>query len=517
MTHESSRNMSTPARDDSPQRLIVPRAPQASPRPSRRPASRFLSDLECAALAKRAASFAAGGGDTSVHIESTWTGNLRFARNAITTSGDIRDNAVTVKRDIHGAFAVMGSNQIDDIGLEATIRRAERVLRMRDERGGAQFQEHYVRPPQGSLTTSEEWRAFESLEAAEAATRSLTQTFEPYQKPKLFFDTTYELDANSRAAAIEPLVAPARAAGMMAAGYVQVSAHGRAVMDTWGRALYYPYTAAQYSVTVRDPSGRGSGWAGVDYADWKRIDAAKLSAIALDKCIRSRNPVAVEPGRYTVILEPQAVCDLFARVVGYLDRLMAETGRGPFAAANHTAKFGQRVIDERLTISADPMDPDLGFPPFDRGGNVYHAVKWIEQGVLKELSYFRPYGIQNLGKNAGLPNSSAFRMSGGTTSVDEMIATTKRGLIVTRFSDISVIDADSLLMTGFTRDGLWLIENGKVTKPVKNFRFTESPMFAFNNVEQLGVPVRAFHPSAPAVVPAVKVRDFSFTSLIEAI
>jgi len=116
-----------------------------------------------------------------------------------------------------------------------------------------------------------------------------------------------------------------------------------------------------------------------------------------------------------------------------------------------------------------------------------------------------------------LPNSSAFRMSGGTTSVDEMIATTKRGLIVTRFSDISVIDADSLLMTGFTRDGLWLIENGKVTKPVKNFRFTESPMFAFNNVEQLGVPVRAFHPSAPAVVPAVKVRDFSFTSLIEAI
>jgi len=500
-------------RDDAPTRLI---ASEPDPEKSQRPASRFMSEKECLALARRAANMAVGGGDTSTQLESTWTGNIRFARNAITTSGDVRDNDVMLKRDIHGAFALIQSNQIDDVGMEATIRRAERVLRMREEGAGSQFSEHYVMPPK-EVKTYDDVLSYELRQAAAAAERSLTQTAEPYLKPKIFFDTTYGLDAAARAAAIEPLVAPTRAAGMLAAGYVQVSAHGRAVMDTWGRALYYPYTQAQYSVTVRDPKGSGSGWAGVDYADWTRIDTAKISATALDKCQRSRNPVAVEPGRYTVILEPQAVCDLFSYVMTELDRGIAEDGHGPFAGEDKTSKIGQRVFDERITVSADPMDPDLGFPPFDRLGNVYHPVTWIEQGVLKDLSYYRPYAIRNLGKNSGLPNSGACRMSGGTTSIEEMIATTKRGLVVTRFSNMAVVDPNSLLMTGYTRDGLWLIENGKITKPVKNFRFTESPMFVFNNVEQLGVPTRAFHPGAPFVVPPVKARDFSFTSLIEAI
>jgi predicted Zn-dependent protease len=108
-------------------------------------------------------------------------------------------------------------------------------------------------------------------------------------------------------------------------------------------------------------------------------------------------------------------------------------------------------------------------------------------------------------------------MSGGTTTIDEMIATTKRGFRVTRFSNVGVLDPNSLLCSGYTRDGLWLIENGKISKPVKNFRFTESPLFMLNNVDALGVPQRVFHPSAPAIVPPIKARDFSFTSLSEAI
>jgi predicted Zn-dependent protease len=304
---------------------------------------------------------------------------------------------------------------------------------------------------------------------------------------------------------------------MVAAGYVQVSAHGRAVMDTWGKYLYYPYTTAQFSVTVRNPQGTGSGWAGVDWNDWTRIDTATLSEIALDKCLRSANPVAVEPGRYTAILEPQAVCDLCQFLINNLDRSLAEGGTGPFAAGNQQSKIGQRVMDPRISISADPMDPDLGFPPFSVNGHVYHPVTWIQEGILKELAYFRPYGIRNLGKNSGLPNSGAFRMSGGTTTVDEMIATTERGLLVTRFSDLQVIDPNSVLVEGYTRDGLWLIEKGKIAKPVKNFRITESPLFMLNNVEQLGAPQRVFHPDAPVIVPPIKARDFSFTSLSEAV
>jgi predicted Zn-dependent protease len=114
-------------------------------------------------------------------------------------------------------------------------------------------------------------------------------------------------------------------------------------------------------------------------------------------------------------------------------------------------------------------------------------------------------------------------MSGGDTSVDEMIATTKRGLLVTRFSNLRGLDGTSLLSTGLTRDGLWLVENGKISKAVKNFRFTESPLFMLNSIEQLGVPVRVFRPTGtggeltPGIVPPLKVRDFSFTSAIDAI
>jgi predicted Zn-dependent protease len=413
----------------------------------------------------------------------------------------------------------MRCNAIDATSLTATIRRAERVLRLRDETGGELFAEHFVQPPkEQEKMTYAQIKDFEAMEQSEAGKASLIQTQEAHATPRLFFDTTYDLDMAQRAKAVVPLIGMARSAGMFAAGYVEVSANGRAVMDTWGRAMYYPYTLAQYSITVRDPKGTGSGWAGVDWNDWSRVDTQALSNIALDKCVQSRNPVAIEPGRYTVILEPQAVCDFCVGIVGNLDRVLAENGHGPFAGTKpHTSKLGERVIDERISISADPMDPDLGFPPFDNFGNVYHAVTWIDHGVLKELAYFRPYAIKELGKNTGLPNSEAFRMSGGTATIDEMIASTKRGLRVTRFSDVHVLDSKSMLSTGYTRDGLWLIENGKISKPVKNFRFTESPLYMLNNVEQLGMPQRVFHPSAPVIVPPIKAREFSFTALSEAV
>jgi predicted Zn-dependent protease len=314
------------------------------------------------------------------------------------------------------------------------------------------------------------------------------------------------------------LVKPAEQAGMLTAGYIEVSAHGRAVMDDSGRSMYYPFTSAQYSVTVRDPKGTGSGWAGVDWYDWTRINTEQLSAMALEKCLASRNPVAVEPGRYTAILEPQAVCDLWSALIATgLYRPVNEYSPYPFFKSKGFSRLGETVIDPRITISADPMDPDLAFPPFSPHGDVYRPVKWITNGVLTDLWYTQDYAVRELGSDQSLYNSGAFRMSGGTTTIDEMIATTTRGLLVTRFSDINVTDKQAWLLNGYTRDGLWLIEHGKISKPVKNFRFTESPLFVFNNVEQLGVPQRVFHPEAPVVVPAVKVRDFSFTNLSDAV
>jgi predicted Zn-dependent protease len=297
-------------------------------------------------------------------------------------------------------------------------------------------------------------------------------------------------------------------------------AQGAAVLDTSQLFRYYPITQCQYSITVRDPASAGSGWAGVDFNDWQRIDANQRTAIAIDKCQRSRNPVAVEPGRYTAVLEPQAVCDLFSPILDRaMDRQMAEMGMGPFAAGGGNSKIGQRVLDDRMTVSADPMDPDCGFIPFDWNGEPYQHVNWIENGVLKDLSYNRAYGVTALNKDAALSNSRAYRLSmtGATATVDEMVEGVERGLLVTRFNNVRLVDFQSMLLSGTTRDGIWLIEKGKISKAVKNFRFTESPLFAFNNIQQSGIPQRVFRPDAPAVVPAITVRDFSFTALADVV
>jgi predicted Zn-dependent protease len=190
--------------------------------------------------------------------------------------------------------------------------------------------------------------------------------------------------------------------------------------------------------------------------------------------------------------------------------------------------LGDKVVDERITISSDPMDPDAGFPPFsaqDAGFTfepVYHAATWIKNGVLTELAYDRHYAIEKLGLSADKPNPFAYRMTGGDTSVAEMISTTKRGLLVTRFSNLLRLDDHSLLIRGYTRDGLWLIQDGQISKPVKNMVCTESVMFALNNVLQLGVPQRVYHPGwgywpMPVIVPPLKIADFSFTALADAI
>lgn len=437
---------------------------------------------------ERASGFAVSGGETQLSIESTWSGNLRWGRNRISTSGDIRNNDIWLTRSVRGSRARVSVNQIDDRGMHAAVRRAERFVLMNNED-----------PPNAPHKL-----------APEVPT-----------SPDIWSDSTYNLEPEARAQISRLVIEPAQAAGMLSAGYMQVAAHGRTVLDSNGTIMYYPYTAAQYSVTVRDPKGVGSGWAGVSWHDWNRLNPIVLSEVALDKCLRSRNPVAVEPGRYTTVLEPQAVGDLCSYLTNgaSLSRVRAEDERidGPFSMGQRQSRISQQLIDARLSISADPMDPNHGFPPFDRLGNVYNKATWFRDGVLSDLAYGREYAVAQLNIDASLFTSGTLQMSGGNSTIEDMIETTKRGLLVTRFSDMQMVDKNSLLCVGYTRDGLWLIENGKISKAVKNFQFIESPLFVLNNVEQIGIPQRIFSPTAPVVVPPLKVKDFNFTALIDAI
>jgi len=345
-----------------------------------------------------------------------------------------------------------------------------------------------------------------------------------YAHPTLWFQSTYDVDGAVRNAAATKAIASAAAQGMVSAGYLEVSALGDAVArPEQSMLLYYPSTQARYSVTVRAPDGSASGWAGCNWNDWHRLDVDKLSATALDKCLRSRNPSVIEPGRYTAILEPQAVYDLCAPAIGSVQSWGAALSSQvhPYSDGSSPVgtKIGQRLIDERLSVSSDPTDPDAGFVPFDRRGEPYYPARWFDRGVLTHLAYDRRFGVERRVGNHGLLCSGSFRMDvhGPTSTVDEMIAATTRGVLVTRFWNLQLLDPKSLLSSGYTRDGLWLVEHGKISRPVKNFRITESPLFVLNQVEQVGAPQRVFAPGMGAVVPALRVRDFSFTSLSDAV
>lgn len=468
---------------------------------------RILSTEECEAIARRVFDAAQGGGETRVGISSWWQGELRWARNRVSLASDRRDIRLRVTRIVDRAVGIVITNQVDDVSLAAAVRAAER---------SAQLQPQFV----GSAAFYPPRPSFETPETA------------------IWSDATDHLTTEGRGEVARALVGPAEEKGMLSAGYLEVRTQSRAEFTSAkaeASALpEWPYVActqAQCSMTVRDQKGAGSGWAGLSGYDWSAIDPQALAARALEKALASRDPVALEPGRYTVILEPQAVCSLMDLFVGALSREPIETvGGGPFWLAYDDAlklnrtKLGLKVADERVTLSHDPADHALGVVPtpdmlpLDR-------VTWIDRGVLTQLSMDRDYALRALSENRGAHRPIAFRMSGGDTSVEEMIQTTKRGLLVTRFWGTRLLDNGSVLATGLTRDGVWLIENGKITKAVKNFRFTESPLFVLNSLDALGPAVPVFRPVAspydvqltPAIVPPLKARDFSLTSLVDAV
>jgi predicted Zn-dependent protease len=278
-------------------------------------------------------------------------------------------------------------------------------------------------------------------------------------------------------------------------------------------------------VTVRTPDGTGSGYAGTGATDWGLIDPAALGRRAAEKSVASRNPVAIEPGQYTVILEPQAVSDVLPLLMGSFAARSSDEGRSAFSTKGGGTKLGQKIADERVTLYSDPADPDLLAQPFDQEGLPVSRTVWIERGVLRSLAYSRYWAKQkgvpatggasggNFFGFAGGP-AGGLKVIGGTKSVDELVADVRRGILVTRFFYIRFLDQRTVMVTGLTRDGTFLIENGKITKSIKNLRWNESPLFMLNKLEDVG---RAERVAAGTVVPALRVRDWNFTSLSDAV
>jgi len=333
-----------------------------------------------------------------------------------------------------------------------------------------------------------------------------------------YFDSTANLTPEDRARAALTALEPARKAGdLKAAGFIIVNASANALGNNKGLFAYNRNTNANYTLTVRTDDGTGSGWAGAEHPDWKQLNFPALSTHAIDKARLSRNPVAIEPGRYTVILEPQAVGDLVQLMAFYMDARESDEGRSAFAKQGGGNKIGEKIVDSRVTIFSDPQDPQLLSQPYDGEGLPLSRQVWVEGGVLKKLYYSR-FWAQKQGKQAtGFPSS--VKLEGGTTSMDDLIKSTPRGVLVTRLWYLREVDPRTILYTGLTRDGTFLIENGKISKAIKNFRFNDSPLFLLSNLEAMSPAVRIAGTEAggAVVMPAIKAKDFNFTSLSDAV
>jgi len=356
-----------------------------------------------------------------------------------------------------------------------------------------------------------------------------------YLPVSLWYPTTIAAMAGERGTAITALLASLRGttwhgvatAAFSAQSFWNYSAHGST--PAWGDS-----TDAEISLSVRAADGSASGWSGQANRDWSKLRPAQVAQAALANAEQQRNPSRAEPGRYTAILSPTAVGQMWRAAA----RNFNVESFSPFNPPGHTSvvdkdRRGERVMDPRITLTSDPADPEGGDWPFFYGdggmGEANPKSVWVENGILKLRSVDVAPGLQY----GMIPRKDprTMRMSGGPTSVAEMIEKCERGIYVHRFSNLEVIDGHSGAMSGYTRDGCLLIMNGKISRPVKDFRIFESPFLMLNRLVALGKSERiafgftppnpddpgARWPLPPMIVPPVMVTDFNFSALADAV
>lgn len=482
---------------------------------------RTLGSEEAQKIFKWVKSAAGSDGSLKVSVHSFWYGAVRWGRNRPSMTTDSRNVNVSITRTIGFSETTVNCNQTDEKSLADATR----------------YVEHYARLLSRKILSDHKIpvREYESSVG------------------NVWSQDTYDVDRERERNLLSSLVQESEHNALLSAGYLESFATSvyRFHRDHWAResASQNRLTQAQFSMTARslgtspsdsnsgpvENAGQASGWAGRSSYDYKTLELESLGRMAIEKCIASLSPARIEPGRYTTILEPQAAHKMFSILVGALDRVRPEGGSvtHPFflgsdhALGRFRSRIGLRVVDKRINITHDPADPLTSTP--EQAGVM--PVDLIKDGVLVKMFNTIEHEISELAGVSPTLYRDSFSVKGEDVSIESMIESTGRGLIVTKFSDMMNLDNASLLYTGFTRDGLWLIEEGKITRAVRNFRFTESPIFALNNLEQLGIPEPVWNPVvqrdvivkeparalASAMVPPVKVRDFSFTSSIDAI
>jgi predicted Zn-dependent protease len=344
-----------------------------------------------------------------------------------------------------------------------------------------------------------------------------------YQPVNGYAEATSNISLQNRARAINDVIVSCEKAGVIGAGFHQARGSAAASATKNGNFNYSRSSLVSLSTTARTPDGTSSGYFLRNHFDVAKLDSKRVAHEAIRKALESRQPQTLAPGTYPAILEPQAVADLLSGFAFGFDARSADEGRSPFSLPGGKTKVGQQIFDERINIYSDPWNPELPGSQAAQGGIPAQKIYLVRNGVLENLVYSRFWAKEKGKQPTPGPVNNIMESSGSTSSVEDMIKATDRGILLGRFWYIRGVDPRTALQTGLTRDGIWYIENGKIKHPVTNFRFNQSLMqlLAPGNIEMIGAAERVGSSEgqggSSALLPALKVKEFHFTSASEAV
>ena len=453
----------------------------------------ILTEQHAKKLLKKVLSFSKAD-ECECNLDGQVGGNIRTARNTVSTAGEQSDLTLAVQSTYGKKTGVATINEFDDASLMKVVRRSEELAKLAPD-------------------NPENMPAFGK---------------QKYTQPKSAFDSTSNVTPDDRAQAAEDSIKPSKVNKLVSSGFLQDVTTFVAIMNNKGLFAYNKSTNVDFTVTIRTEDGKGSGWVSRDYSDVKHLNTKEASQIAIEKSMGSVDAKEMEPGKYTVILEPAASVQLLSNMFGNMNQRSADEGRSFLSKkpeegkeGGPTNRLGEKLFDERVNIYSDPMNTEVPTAPFAGDGHKVERTDWVKNGKVVNLRN-SPYWANKTGvaynptayTGSGLFGGPAqIIMTGGDDSIEDMIKDTRRGILVTRLWYIRALDPQTLLYTGLTRDGTFYIENGKIKYPIKNFRFNESPIVMLNNIEALGKPQRI----NGSLIPPMKIRDFTFSSLSDAV
>ena len=442
----------------------------------------ILNKDEAQALLKKVLSFSKAD-ECEAGLNGSEGGNIRYARNSVSTAGDISQLTLAVTSYFGKRSGTATINEFDDASLEKAVRRAEELAKLAPENP------EYV-PLLGPQS---------------------------FKESKSFVPATAAITPDDRADAVGKSINVSKDAKLEAAGFIENETSFSAIQNSKGLFAYDTGTDVTFSVTTRNAEGTGSGYAARGFNDIKKLDTLSATKIAAQKANSSIGAKAIEPGKYTVILEPVAGTYFLENLFRGFDARSADEGRSFMSKAGGGNRLGEKLMDEKVTIYSDPFNDDLPSSTWSNDGQPLDKMSWVEKGVVKNLTYTRYWAQKSNVKP--VPFGSNVIMEGGDQSLEDMIKSTERGVLVSRLWYIRMVDPQTLLLTGLTRDGTFYIENGQIKHPIKNFRFNESPVIALNNIEALGKPERSISVESyrSYLIPPMKIRDFTFSSLSDAV